>query len=71
MVYQNDNESMVGFWVKRGFLDSGFTMFVYKSDDNSINIEQIIKGCMWDGYEVYSERKAEQWYYLTAKDEND
>ena len=71
LVYQNDDESMVGFWVKRGFLDSGFTMFVYKSDDNSMNIEQIIKECMWDGYEVYSERKAEQWYYLTAKDEND
>jgi len=71
LVYQNDDESMVGFWLKRGFLDSGFTMFVYKSDDNSMNIEQIIKECMWDGYEVYSERKAEQWYYLTAKDEND
>lgn len=39
LVYQNDDESMVGFWVKRGFLDSGFTMFVYKSDDNSMDIE--------------------------------
>ena len=62
---------MVGFWVKRGFLDSGFTMFVYKSDDNSADIEQIVKECMWEGYDVSSERKEKQWYYIAARDEND
>lgn len=71
LAYQDEDELMVGFWVKRGFLDSGFTMFVYKSDDNSADIEQIVKECMWEGYDVSSERKEKQWYYITAKDEND
>ena len=71
LVYQNEEELMVGFWVKRGFLDSGFTMFVYKSDDSPADIEQIVKECMWEGYDVSSERKEKQWYYITAKDEND
>lgn len=34
-------------------------------------IEQIVKECMWEGYDVSSERKEKQWYYIAAKDEND
>lgn len=37
-IYSNENEVVVGFWINRGFLDSGYSMFLYSSsnDMNSI-----------------------------------
>ncbi len=67
-IYRNNDECMIGFWIKRGFLDSGFSMFVYKSDDNAMDIERVVRECLWDGYEVNSEQKEKQWYYIIARE---
>ena len=41
LIYQ-DEEYVVGFWVKRGFLDNGFKMFAYTSANSSSDVEQMI-----------------------------
>lgn len=70
LIYQ-DEEYVVGCWVKRGFLDNGFKMFAYTSANGSSDVEQMIAACVWSGYEIHSEQIEKGWYYIYATDKND
>ena len=63
------NDSLiVGFWLSRGFLDSGFTMFVYASDDNAESIKNGITTVMWPYYNIFVEKLEKNWFFVKAQE---
>lgn len=63
------NDSLiVGFWLSRGFLDSGFTMFVYAADDNAESIKNGITTVMWPYYNISVQKLEKNWFFVKAQE---
>lgn len=63
------NDSLiVGFWLSRGFLDSGFTMFVYASNDNAESIKNGITTVMWPYYNISVQKLEKNWFFVKAQE---
>ena len=63
------NDSLiVGFWLSRGFLDSGFTMVVYAADDNAESIKNGITTVMWPYYNISVQKLEKNWFFVKAQE---
>ena len=67
IVWQNNDDYVVGFWYTQGFLNSSFSMFVYSSDDNPADVVQMMKEYMEMEYKIDLPEKEKCWYYVVAK----
>lgn len=68
VLYDKRKEIAVGFWIDRGFLDSGFSMYVYESNDEDDYIETAVLE-MWPFYEEYEvniERLEKKWFRVVV-----
>lgn len=63
IIYSNANEITAGFWILRGFLNTGYSMFIYSSSNDMNNIRKL-----WpDILETDTIEKIEDhWFYLEA-----
>lgn len=65
--FDNNQKKIVGFWIMRGFLDSGFTMYVYDDSNNEDNLRKAIE-MEENFYQITLEKKEDNWYYVKAKE---
>lgn len=68
VLYDKGTEMAVGFWIDRGVLDSGFSMYVYVSNDGEKYIQTAIleRWPFYEEYEINIERLEKRWFRVSV-----
>ncbi|MDC7290454.1 ABC transporter permease [Blautia schinkii] len=63
VIYSNADEITIGFWILKGFLNSGYSMFIYSSSDDMNSIRKLWPDILETDI---IERIENHWFYLNA-----